>query len=82
MRLLLEISFLALIYFCSETDSHGRFMKPPNRSSIWRDPQFNNQDPPKNYNDNELFCGSRHQVDNPGTDCGGISSGFYFVQIS
>ncbi|ODM92966.1 hypothetical protein Ocin01_13718 [Orchesella cincta] len=54
----------------SGVNSHGRFMKPPNRSSIWRVPQFQSQNPPQNYNDMELFCGGVHQADNPGTNCG------------
>ncbi|CAG7728556.1 unnamed protein product [Allacma fusca] len=32
-------------------------MEPPNRSSIWRFPEFASYNPPSNYNDNELFCG-------------------------
>ncbi len=71
LRPLHLVPMCLLIYFLQESDSHGRFMKPPNRSSIWRDPQFDSQNPPKNYNDNELFCGSVHQNDNPGTQCGG-----------
>jgi len=51
-------------------DGHGRFMKPPNRSSIWRVPEFASLSPPTNYNDNELFCGAVHQAENPGTNCG------------
>jgi len=49
---------------------HGRFMKPPNRSSIWRVPEFAAQNPPINYSDNELFCGGAHQVESPGDNCG------------
>ncbi|OXA56683.1 uncharacterized protein LOC110847144 [Folsomia candida] len=51
-------------------DAHGKMMKPPNRSSIWRVPEFSNQNPPANYNDNELYCGAIHQVDDPGSNCG------------
>ncbi|ODM92262.1 hypothetical protein Ocin01_14420 [Orchesella cincta] len=36
---------------------HGRLMEPPNRSSLWRFPEFNQHSPTINYNDNELFCG-------------------------
>ncbi|CAG7710001.1 unnamed protein product [Allacma fusca] len=36
---------------------HGRLMDPPNRSSVWRVPEFAHLSPPANYNDNELFCG-------------------------
>jgi hypothetical protein len=45
-------------------------MDPPSRSSIWRLPEFSSLSPPINYNDNELFCGGRHQEDNPGNNCG------------
>ncbi|OXA64968.1 hypothetical protein Fcan01_03308 [Folsomia candida] len=64
---------LFLIIICthvSRLDAHGRFMKPPNRSSVWRFQEFASYNPPKNYNDNELFCGSIHQKDNPGEECG------------
>lgn len=37
---------------------------------MWRVPEFQSFNPPPNWNDNELFCGARHQADNPGTDCG------------
>lgn len=80
-------SFLLIILLISlfqQSNSHGRFMKPPNRSSVWRDPEFSSQNPPKNYEDNELFCGSVHQTENPGTKCGGIlkfKSTFFKSQI-
>ncbi|XP_021964180.1 uncharacterized protein LOC110859526 [Folsomia candida] len=51
-------------------DAHGRFMKPPNRSSIWRVPEFAGQNPPPNYSDNELYCGGLHQANDPGSNCG------------
>lgn len=50
--------------------SHGKMMKPPNRSSIWRVPEFANQNPPANYDDNQLYCGAIHQADDPGSNCG------------
>ncbi|KAG8233714.1 hypothetical protein J437_LFUL013834 [Ladona fulva] len=37
----------------SEVRSHGRLMKPLQRSSLWR----GGYDAPTNFNDNELFCG-------------------------
>ncbi|CAL8113858.1 unnamed protein product [Orchesella dallaii] len=61
---------LLFLYFIIQISGHGRFMKPVSRSSIWRDSHFDNQNPPKNYNDNELFCGSVHQPTNPGDNCG------------
>ncbi|XP_032663234.1 uncharacterized protein LOC116840526 [Odontomachus brunneus] len=36
---------------------HGRLMDPINRSSVWRDARFKHLNLPKNYNDNENFCG-------------------------
>ncbi|XP_035217513.1 uncharacterized protein LOC118190844 [Stegodyphus dumicola] len=33
--------------------AHGRLLEPPSRSSMWRFGYYT----PKNYNDNELFCG-------------------------
>lgn len=31
--------------------------EPPNRSSLWRFPEFKSQNPIPNYSDMELFCG-------------------------
>lgn len=45
-------------------------MRPPNRSSIWRVPEFAGQNPPANYDDNQLYCGGLHQADEPGSNCG------------
>jgi len=49
---------------------HGRFLKPPSRSSVWRDPRFTHLNPPVNYDDNQLYCGGIHQADDPGSNCG------------
>jgi len=51
-------------------DAHGRLMRPPNRSSIWRVPEFTHLNPPQNYDDNQLYCGGIHQADDPGSNCG------------
>lgn len=32
-------------------------MEPPNRSSLWRFPEFAKENPPINYDDNRLYCG-------------------------
>ncbi|OXA55288.1 uncharacterized protein LOC118435297 [Folsomia candida] len=37
---------------------HGRLLEPPNRSSIWRFPEFSDRKPPVNYDDNALYCGN------------------------
>lgn len=54
MVLRLCICVLILIIFnVNYSDGHGKLMDPVNRSSAWR----RHFDTPKNYNDNELFCG-------------------------
>lgn len=68
-------SEIFIICFCVLTQlafvrPHGYLLTPPSRSSIWRHRQFRYQNPPINYNDNELFCGGIHQTDDPGTNCG------------
>ncbi|CAL8117189.1 unnamed protein product [Orchesella dallaii] len=69
MTKLTIILIIALAAICG-VSSHGRFMKPPNRSSVWRVAEFQSHNPPRNYNDMELFCGGIHQADDPGTNCG------------
>lgn len=51
---------------------HGRLMKPASRSTLWRVPEFGNliPTPIPNYDDNQLYCGGIHQVDDPGSNCG------------
>ncbi|GAB1605441.1 uncharacterized protein LOC115222289 [Argonauta hians] len=44
---------LGVVMLSHEVSSHGRLLFPPSRSSMWRF-GFNN---PKNYNDNQLYCG-------------------------
>jgi hypothetical protein len=69
MSRLVILSIVALAAI-SSINGHGRFMKPPNRSSIWRVPEFASQNPPANYDDNQLYCGAIHQETDPGTNCG------------
>lgn len=63
-------SLLILVAIVAAVHGHGRLMKPPSRSSIWRLPEFQNQNPPANYDDNQLYCGGIHQADDPGSNCG------------
>ncbi|CAG7717581.1 unnamed protein product [Allacma fusca] len=54
------------------TLGHVRIRSPPNRSSLWRDPAFQQYNPPANYDDDGLYCGRVHQwpVDNRCGVCG------------
>eukprot|EP00918_Siedleckia_nematoides_P023786 GHVU01051336.1.p1 GENE.GHVU01051336.1~~GHVU01051336.1.p1 ORF type:complete len:285 (-),score=6.29 GHVU01051336.1:129-983(-) len=45
---------------------HGRLREPPSRSSMWRD----GYNTPKNYNDNQLYCGGFQNQQNHGGKCG------------
>ncbi|XP_037041216.1 uncharacterized protein LOC119077953 [Bradysia coprophila] len=65
-----KFALLLVVALVAGVNSHGRLMRPPSRSSVWRVPEFQSLNPPPNWNDNELFCGARHQAVNPGTDCG------------
>jgi len=47
-------------------NGHGYIQEPPSRNSMWRF-GFNN---PKNYNDNEQFCGGRRVMIKNGGKCG------------
>lgn len=49
---------------------HGRQVKPPGRSSLWRFAQYSHLEPPVNYDDNQMYCGGVHQRDEPGRQCG------------
>jgi len=54
----LILAFYALDYSSEPyARGHGRLMEPPSRSSLWRFREFDQYSPPKNYDDNELFCG-------------------------
>lgn len=70
--LILVFPLLQVLKLFPESEAHGRLMEPPNRSSVWRDSRFDSYNPPKNYNDMELFCGRGNlQEDHPGSNCGG-----------
>lgn len=66
----LAIALIVAVAALSSVDGHGRFIRPPNRSSIWRFPEYASYNPTPNYDDNQLFCGGIHQADKPGTNCG------------
>ncbi|CAG7717582.1 unnamed protein product [Allacma fusca] len=57
---MLRIS-LALIVVLGLAFGHVRIRTPPSRSSLWRDPEFQQQRPPVNYDDDGLYCGQVHQ---------------------
>jgi len=65
----LKIVILALAFIAS-VHGHGKMMRPPSRSSVWRVPEFSQFNPTPNWSDNELYCGALHQADDPGTNCG------------
>jgi len=66
----LQVILIATIFAIAGVNGHGRFMKPVSRSSVWRVPEFQGQNPPPNYDDNQLYCGGIHQADDPGSNCG------------
>ncbi|CAG7634285.1 unnamed protein product [Allacma fusca] len=49
--------------------SHIRLRSPPNRSSLWRHPDFQQYNPRPNYDDAGLYCGRVLQKEND-TRCG------------
>lgn len=53
--LFLAISVSDLVQFAW---GHGRVLEPPSRASLWRFSEFEYLQPPKNYDDNQLFCGN------------------------
>ncbi|WAR15625.1 hypothetical protein MAR_005730 [Mya arenaria] len=48
-------SIFLIVFMMANVEGHGRLIEPPGRSSMWR---FG-FDTPKNYNDNQLFCGGK-----------------------
>lgn len=49
--MLLQIT--VLVAFVASVLGHGRLISPPGRSTMWR----YGYNTPKNYNDNQLYCG-------------------------
>lgn len=66
----LLLSLAVLLTPTRPVSGHGRLLRPTSRSSVWRFAEFQSQNPPPNYTDNQLFCGGLHQADSPGTNCG------------
>ncbi|VDH96242.1 Hypothetical predicted protein, partial [Mytilus galloprovincialis] len=54
---------------CQYVAGHGYMFEPPNRSSLWRLPEFKPIVEP-NYNDNALFCGGKWNLASNGGKCG------------
>ncbi|XP_046555463.1 uncharacterized protein LOC124264736 [Haliotis rubra] len=59
------VAILALTLWM-KVKGHGRLLVPPSRASMWRE-GFNT---PKNYNDNQLFCGGFYNQQSHGGKCG------------
>ncbi len=49
----LELIVAAMLLLVRRGGGHGRLVEPPSRSSMWR----LGYNTPRNYQDNELFCG-------------------------
>lgn len=52
--LIVAVSFLAVLAL---VHGHGRLVKPAGRATLWRNPEFAKYNPPRNYDDTQLFCG-------------------------
>ena len=56
----MKIRILAIVFgvfsWVCYVDGHGYMIQPPQRSSVWREPEFEDI-AEKNHNDMELFCG-------------------------
>ncbi|KAK2176358.1 hypothetical protein NP493_667g01018 [Ridgeia piscesae] len=67
MFTLLLLGGAAIATLVPVCDGHGYMIDPTGRASLWR----NNWDVPKNYNDNECFCGGfQHQWEVMKGKCG------------
>lgn len=66
----LEVFLIAVVCTIARVNGHGRLMNPPSRSSVWRIEEFESFEPPINYDDDSLYCGSIHQEGDPGANCG------------
>lgn len=72
----LQIILIASLCAVIGVSGHGRLMKPPGRSSVWRIKEFSSFNPPINYDDDSLYCGAIHQEDDPGSNCGVCGDAF------
>lgn len=62
----MSISLFLLVCLSGMVSGHGYLQKPPARNCMWRF-GFDN---PKNYNDNENFCGGATRMNELGGKCG------------
>lgn len=53
LKFLSAAAFILTFVEFPQTEGHGMLMDPGNRASRWRV----NSSAPRNYNDNELYCG-------------------------
>jgi hypothetical protein len=68
---LLNLLFVVAFLDRDLVQGHGRLLEPPNRSSLWRLPEFAKYNPTPNYDDNQLYCGGfAVQYQKNGGNCG------------
>ncbi|CAL8087630.1 unnamed protein product [Orchesella dallaii] len=71
------MAFIIGCQITTEVSAHGRVLEPPNRSSLFRCEEFDHLEPPKNWDDNQLYCGGRlHQHEMNGGKCGVCGDAF------
>ncbi|CAL8109432.1 unnamed protein product [Orchesella dallaii] len=57
--LIIASSAILLLSYINSVYPHGRLMEPPSRSSLWHFEEFEEFNPPINYDDTQLYCGSK-----------------------
>jgi len=68
---ILHLVCVSLLMTLGTVRSHGRLMDPPMRASIWRFPEFDQFNPPINYDDDGYYCGTMTtQYNQNGGKCG------------
>jgi len=68
-KILLLGSFLLLGVIC-QVYGHGRLVDPPQRGSLWREPEYAWANPGHDRDDQELICGTRAVTDPYNGACG------------